>query len=270
MMDFITNRKTQEDKIRRSVRVYLFIGIVTFIFFWFLISLFFSDIIIASPWQTFIALIQLILTKSFWITLSVTLWRFLAGFISGSVIGIVLGVIAGLKKNIRLILEPSRWAFISMPPVVLVMISMIIFGMGSLQTIFVTTVLIIPIMYVNTIEGIDSIDIKLLEMGKVYQANTLMMLRQIYLPGIGGHVLAGLTLATGIGVRIVVLAEVLGSHTGIGYQFYLARVNLETAKLYAWIIICLIIVGFSEFGILKPLRKYVLKWKQSDKNWRII
>nr|QNO57515.1 hypothetical protein PKDJNKLE_00001 [Methanosarcinales archaeon ANME-1 ERB7] len=47
--------------------------------------------------------------------------------------------------------------------VVLVVVCMIWFGMGSAQTIFAPSLLILTIRYVNTITGIESVDSQILE-----------------------------------------------------------------------------------------------------------
>jgi NitT/TauT family transport system permease protein len=148
--------------------------------------------------------------------------------------------------------------------VVLVVVSMIWFGMGSVQTIFVTALLILPIIYVNTTAGIQAIDARILEMGRVYGAGTWLLLREVYLPGLGGPVLAGLTLAAGIGIRIVVLAELLGAYSGIGYSFSLARTNLDTPALFAWIVVCLFLGGGLELCLLGPLKNHLMRWKPSN------
>nr|QNO56047.1 hypothetical protein GMDKCDLI_00026 [Methanosarcinales archaeon ANME-1 ERB7] len=62
------------------------------------------------------------------------------------------------------VLEHMRWLLMSVPPVVLVVVCMIWFGMGSAQTIFATSLLILSIMYVNTITDIVSVESQILEM----------------------------------------------------------------------------------------------------------
>jgi NitT/TauT family transport system permease protein len=157
-----------------------------------------------------------------------------------------------------------RWALMGVPPVVVVTISMIWFGIGGVQTIFVAAILILPIMYVNTVEGIEAIDSRILEMGRMYKTPAPMMLREIYLPGISSPALAGVTLAAGLGIRIVVLAEVLGAFSGIGYEFSLARINLETPKLFAWVIVCLLLVGLFEWAILSPAKERIMGWRKEQ------
>lgn len=242
--------------------VYGVLGAGLFLLVWQILTFIFHRLIIASPVDTFLALAQMIQTIDFWQTLGVTLSRFGLGLLLGSVLGFGLGLLAGIKPNIRQMLVPLRWTLMGVPPVVVVTISMIWFGIGGVQTIFVTAILILPIMYINTIEGIESVDPKILEMGKVYNATLRMLLKEIYLPGIGGPVLAGLTLSAGLGIRIVVLAEVLGAFSGIGYEFSLARINLQTPKLFAWVIVCLLLVGIFEWAILNPAKEQVMGWRK--------
>ena len=241
---------------------YVLMGVGLFVLVWQVLSSIFHEIIIASPADTLLSLIKMSQTVDFWNNVGITVGRFGLSLLLGSLAGFVLGLAAGLNKNIRWLLEPFRWSLMTMPPVVLVVVSMIWFGMGSIQTIFVTALLILPIIYVNTIEGIKAVDASILEMGRVYKANSRMLLKEIYLPGIGGPVLAGLTLSAGMGIRIVVLAELLGAYSGIGYEFSLARTNLDTPALFSWIMVCLFLGGFIDLGILNPARKRIMRWKE--------
>ena len=145
-------------------------------------------------------------TAEFWSQVGVTLERFGLGLLFGSLTGFGLGLAAGLHTRVKWLLEPLRWFLMTMPPVVMVVVSMIWFGMGSTQTVFVTALLILPIIYVNTMAGIEAIDSRVVEMSQVYGAGGFLRLKEIYLPGLSGPVLAGLTLAAGLGIRIVVLA----------------------------------------------------------------
>lgn len=259
----ITNDSDIQTQTNRRLRNTL-LGVALFLAMWQVMSIFVADIIIASPVDTILSLTRLAFTADFWHALGITLKRFGLSLLCGALTGFGLGLLAGLKPIIKSILEPMRWALMSVPPVVLVTIGMIWFGMGSIQTIFVTSLLIIPIMYVNTIEGVDGVDKTLLEMGRVHKAGWLLLLKEIYLPGIGGPVLAGLALSAGFGIRIVVLAEVLGAYTGVGYEFSLARTNLETPTLFAWIAVCLLLVGAFEFGVLSPAKGYIMRWKKEQ------
>ncbi len=249
---------------KRSATIYLWLGagVCLLLFFWWLVSLLFDEIIIASPLKTFGSLAQMMLTEPFWKSVGITSQRFITALLLGSLTGFVLGLAAGLNEKIKWILEPFRWILTTIPPSVLVVVSMIWFGMGSTQTVFVTSLLIIPITYINTLAGLDAVDQRLVEMAGIYHTPMTMMIRELYIPGVGGYVLTGLSLAAGMGIRIVVLSELLGAYSGIGYEFALARTNLDTPALFAWVLVCLALGGGLDICLLNPVRNHIMKWQE--------
>ncbi len=255
---------TRTSEIKSPAAIYLWLGMGICLLFicWWLVSLFFDEIIIASPLKTVASLGSMMCTGAFWKSVGISFQRFALALLLGSFIGFAFGLAAGLNDAVRWLFEPFRWILMTIPPPVVVVVSMIWFGMGSVQTVFVTTVLIMPIMYLNTLAGIDAVDQQLVEMAGIYRAPGTMLLRDLYIPGVGAHVLAGLSLAAGMGVRIVVLSELLGAYSGIGYEFSLARTNLDTPALFAWVMVCLILGGGLEICILNPMRNHIMKWQE--------
>jgi NitT/TauT family transport system permease protein len=84
-----------------------------------------------------------------------------------------------------------------------------------------------------------------------------MRLTKIYAPVLTGPFLSGVIIATSNGVRVVVLAELLGAGQGIGYSLALARTNLETENLYALALLSMLIVCAVELVFLRPARKRI-------------
>jgi NitT/TauT family transport system permease protein len=248
---------------KRSPALYVSLGIVFMIAVWQILSLIFSPIIIASPVATVQALIELIKDGKLWSQFGYSLARLLIGLAAGSIIGINLGIIAGLNSRMRSFLEPLRWGIMTVPAIVVSVLGMLWFGMGSTQVIFMTAVITIPTNYVNTLEGMLAIDSRILEMSDIYRIPTRLRLTQIYLPGIGSAVLAGLTLASGIGVRASILAEFIGARDGIGHSLFLSWTFLDTPSLFSWIIVTFALLGLVEFGILKPIRDRLTRWKRA-------
>ncbi len=238
------------------------LGVALLLLAWWLLAAVSSDLVVASPLQTLTGLVGLLLTAEFWIHTGITMARFCLSLALGGVAGLTLGMAAGIEPRVKWLLAPMHWVLMTMPPVVLVMLAMIWFGMGSVQTVFVTALLIFPMVYANTRAGIEAIDPGLLRMARVYHAGRMQRLRHIYLPGIYPTLFAALTLATGMGIRIVVLAEVLGAADGIGYAFSLTRTNMDTPALFGWIVVCLIIGGGLDGMLFSPLKAHVLRWRE--------
>jgi len=247
---------------RRAGRLYAALGAAAIVAGWQLLSLVVNPAIMASPVDTAKALGTLALDGTLSTHLLITLKRLVIGLSLGAVTGLVLGVVAGLQPRLRSFLEPLRWVGMTTPAVIIAVLAMLWFGLGDVSVIFIVAVIIVPVMFVNSVAGILSIDSRLVEMGEVYRFSRRLLLTEVYLPGIGSHVMAGLTLATGVAVRAVVLGEVLGAMDGIGYAFSRAMSYLETPELFAWVVVLLALMGALDFGVLRPLTRRTMHWRE--------
>jgi NitT/TauT family transport system permease protein len=265
-MAFITDNNTNRKPLvprHRGRALYIGLGIAGMLIIWQILSMVFSKVIIASPVATFAALWNLAADGSLWSQFGYSLARLLIGLIIGSIIGITLGILAGLNLRLRSFLEPMRWAVMTVPAIIISVLAMLWFGLGSTQVVFMTGVITMPISYVSTLEGMLAVDARIIEMAEVYKIPPRLRLTEIYLPGIGSSVMAGLTLASGIGVRASILAEFIGAPNGIGHSLFLSWTFLDTPSLFAWILMAFALLGLVEFGVLKPIRDYLMRWKKS-------
>ena len=247
----------------RGIRLlYAGLGVLALLVAWELLSLWVDPIFIASPLETAKALGRLAAGGDLWIQLLITLKRLVIGLAIGAGVGWAVGLLAGLSPRLRSFLEPLRWVGMTVPAVVVAVLAMLWFGLGDFAVNFVVAVIVAPSMYVNTMTGVLAVDPRLVELAQVYRFSRLLRLREVYLPGTASPALAGLTLATGVGVRAVILAEVLGAMSGIGHAFGRAKSNLEMPEVYAWVILLLALMALLEFGLLRPLRRRALRWRK--------
>lgn len=248
---------------RRTRLLYTLAGVAAILIGWQLLSLFVNPAIMASPADTIQALADLAWGSTLWIQLLITLKRLVIGLAVGTSIGLVLGIGAGLEWRLRAFLEPLRWVGMTIPVVILAVLAMTWFGLGDFTVMLVVALVVMPTMYVNTVEGVLAIDPRLVEMGRVYRFSRGLLLREIYLPGVASPAIAGLTLATGISVRAVVLAELLAATSGIGHAFARASSFLKTPQLFAWVLVLLVLMAAIEFGVLRPVKRRAMRWRKA-------
>ncbi len=228
---------------------------------WQVLSFFMPRIVLATPVETAAALFSMAGSTQFWIQIAASIWRIVLGVAIGGTAGFFLGLAAGLNSTVRHLLEPLRWIVMSVPAVVVVVIAMLWFGMGSGMVVFITSILLSPLVYVNTVRGLDMVDSRLTEMAAVYCMTSGQKIRHIYIPAVMSHVASAMVVATGMGVRIVILAEVMGASEGIGHALSLARSTIDTARLFAWVFICIAIVAVIEYLMIKPVERRIMRWK---------
>lgn len=246
----------------RTSRGWSVVGVLLLLGGWQVTAQYLGPMLMASPVQAVIALGVLVRSPSFWEHASASLMRIGTGVGLGCAIGLTLGVLAGHNARLRGLLEPLRWLLMAMPPVVVVVLAMLWFGLGSAMVIFITVLMMAPGMYVNTVKGMLLVDRTLVEMTHVYRFGAWMRLRHLYLPALAAPLTAALLIATCGGVRLVVMAEVLGAESGAGFALANARSTFDSGELYAWVILILGLVAALEFALLQPLQRRLMLWQE--------
>jgi len=215
-----------------------------------------------AVWESLIRLAE---TGRLWQHLAVSLYRSLAGFAIGAAAGFLAGALAAFSKPFYYMLKPLIGALLSFPAVVVVMLGMVWFGVGSEVAIFITALFTFPIMYISVVEGVGVIDEQLLEMAAVYQISKWHLWWSVYLPALATAILAGFAFAAGTAFRKTVMAELLGSNDGVGYAMAITRFSLDTAELFAWVTVCLLVVASIELVLVQPVDRYSRLWRLSGK-----
>ena len=126
-------------------------------------------------------------------------------------------------------------------------------------SVFISFLMVLPVIYTNILEGIQQTDSKILEMAKVFQVNPGRKIRYIYVSQVLPYFLSACRLSLGMCWKAGVAAEVIGVPSGsIGEKLYNAKIYLNTPDLFAWTIVIIVIsfvfeicVAFFQKG--KPL-----------------
>ena len=105
------------------------------------------------------------------------------------------------------------------------------------------------------------VDPGLVEMARVYRLTPWQRLIRLYIPAISAPLTAALLIALCNGVRIVVLAELLGGENGMGQALADARSSFDTPTLFGWVLIILLLVALLELVLLQPVQRYLNRWQ---------
>jgi len=109
-------------------------------------------------------------------------------------------------------------------------------------SVLTSFMMVMPIIYANIYQGLDSADVKLLEMAKVFRIGRWRKIKAIYLPAILPHFAAAISVGVGLCWKAGIAAEVIGIPSGsIGQKLYEAKLYLMTKELFAWTAVIIII-----------------------------
>lgn len=201
-----------------------------------------SHLLLVSPWTALVRLATLSGQDSFWLAVSHSLGRILLGFALALVTGIVLAVVSARWHLVDTLLWPYMAAIKATPVASFIILCLIWLDSRSLS-VFISFLMVLPIIYTSVLQGIRATDIQLLEMATVFKVSRWRRLVYIYLPQLRPFLVASCTVATGLAWKAGIAAEVIGIPAGtIGERLYQAKVYLDTGDLFAWTIV---VVGLS-------------------------
>ncbi|MBV4421402.1 ABC transporter permease subunit [Clostridium tyrobutyricum] len=193
-----------------------------------------SPILLPSPFEVIKAFISLAAEVYFWKSIFQSLFRVILGISISVFGGIVLGIFAGLNKFVEDLLEPVI-VTVKATPVISIIIIALVWFTSSKVVVFTAILICFPIVYTNVLEGIRSIDGKLIEMANIYKVKKRYILIDIYLPGIKNYIVSGIVMCLGIGWKVSVASEVLSTPKySIGLNLLNSKTMLETSELFAW------------------------------------
>jgi NitT/TauT family transport system permease protein len=222
---------------------------------WSVAAAYYPAAILPSPGETFEALRWLLGRESFYGHLRVTAGRGALGFVLAMGLGSTLGFLMGRFRVVAWLLNPLVGISTMVPPIFWVAVMIIWLGLGSGPPVLVVVITATPLVAVNVSQGMSSIPPPLVEMSYVFRVSRMTRLRDLYLPGVSGHLYAAALIAVRFTWRTVIMAEFIGSTTGLGNRLAWARQNLEMNLAFAYLVVIVAMGMTLEYGILRPAQR---------------
>ena len=176
----------------------------------------------------------------FWGTVWFTFRKIVAGFLLGLGFGLGLGALAGRFPLFEILFRP--WAtMIKSIPVASFIIICLIWMSSSRLSIFISFLMVLPIVYTNVLQSIRSADRQLLEAVSIFRLSWPKRALYLWLPQLKPYLLSACTVSLGISWKAGIAAEIIGIPAGsIGRMFYDAKVYFNTVDLFAWTVIVVV------------------------------
>jgi len=170
-----------------------------------------------------------------------SLYRVFTGFIIAFAAAFPLAVIMGMNRRMEDYFEPALEFIRHIPPIACIPMLILWFGIGETSKIAVIILAAFFPIFMNTLSGVANCDVKLLEVGDVFEFTPADKFFSIILPAIIPSVIVGMRLGLGYSWRALIGAELIAASSGIGYMIMDAE-QLSRPDI--------IIVGILSVGIL--------------------
>lgn len=237
-------------------------SILVFFAFWDYGNQVYGDFILPSPQDSLAKLFQLFLQGSAAEFLWVTTYRALVGFGFAIIVGSLLGTLAGLSVTLSMAVRPLVTILIGVPPIAWIVLALLWFGADDSTPIFTIAVTALPITFAAGVQGARTLEPNLTEMSKSFGASKWMTFYDVHLPHILSYLFPSWITALGTSWKVVVMAELLSSNSGVGAGLAAARVNIDTPATMAWIVAIVTVLLIAEYAVFEPFKRRVEKWRE--------
>ncbi len=213
-----------------------------------------QQLLVPTPLSVLLRLGTLWQENGFWSTVWFTLRKIVAGFLLGLGAGVGLGALAGRFPLFEILFRP--WAvMIKSIPVASFIIICLIWMSSEQLSVFISFLMVLPILYNNVLQGVRSADQQLLEAVRIFRLSWPKRLLYLWLPQIKPYLLSACTVSLGISWKAGIAAEIIGIPSGsVGRMFYDAKVYFNTVDLFAWTVVVVVVSVLFEKGFLALLK----------------
>ena len=193
-----------------------------------------GHLLLASPVDAAVRLVQLSGTAPFWHSVAATVVRIFGGFLLSCLLAVLCAALSARFRAVRELLYPPVAAVKAVPVVSFIILALVWLDADQLS-LFISALMVFPPVYLNVLAGIGSADRQLVEMAKVFRVPLRRQLWGIYVPAVLPHFRSAVSLALGLCWKAGLAAEVIGLPRGtMGEALYQAKVYFMTEELFAW------------------------------------
>ncbi|MFO1039885.1 MAG: ABC transporter permease [Geminicoccaceae bacterium] len=193
-----------------------------------------------------------------------TVGRVVKGFALGVVAATVLGALTGYSDTARRLLDPTLQALRNIPSIAWVPLFILWFGIFETSKIVLIAVGTFFPVYLGLLTGIQGVDRKLVEVGRIYHLSPFSMVRRILLPAAMPSYLTGLRSGLGLGWMFVIAAELMGASEGLGYLLLDGQMTGNAAQILGALVL-FAILGKGTDAALEWVIRRRLAWQDGFK-----
>ena len=251
---------------RKSIknRFYPIIFFVALLLIWEAISRFgvFPPFILPSPSSILVSLVTGFTSMQY--DILITLYEALTGFIIAIILSVAIAIamdsIIGFKKTIYPVLIISQ----TVPIIIIAPLFIIWFGYGYAPKIIIVTLICFFPITISLLQGLIAVDKELIDLLRSMGASKFQIYKFVKIPSAMPGFFSGLKIAATYSIMGATIGEWVGGKSGLGVYMIRAKQAFETDRVFAAIII-IVILSILLLKLIEFIEKKNMPWlKISD------
>lgn len=235
------------------------LSLVLLLTMWGVVSLVVGRGILPSPTEVFPVAWHIVISGDFAPPLFASLFRCFLGFTLSMLLGVTFGISSALFSRLRIASLPIFTIIMSVPSLVMIFALMMMLGQTNFTIILVTGIIVFPFITIPIRDAMKEIDQDALSMADSFKAGNLRKALDIYIPYLLPSILATSRIGFSLSWKVVVLSEVFGFTSGIGWQISLNYFHYDITSLISWLVVFIAVILIFE-QILRTAEQRVVRW----------
>jgi NitT/TauT family transport system permease protein len=194
----------------------------------------------------------------------ITTQEILAGYLLAVVVSVPLALLITYSRTVESTLYPLIVFLQIVPKIAIAPLFIIWFGFGFTPKLLLVFLLSFFPIVVSSIAGFKSLDPDVMDLARSTGASEWLMFRKIRLPQALPSIFTGLKVGAALAATAAVVAEFVASNRGLGYLLLEYNGNLETAMVFA-VILVLSAIGLLVYYAVELLEKLAIPWHVSQR-----
>ena len=234
---------------------------VAIVAFWTGLSWRYGAYVLPSPWSVVVGFVDILRTGEIWRHTFASVYRIVVGFGAAVGVALLLGLAAFVSRVARGVVHDLLSVLNATSVFVWIVISIVWFGLSHWAPIFTTFMITLPVVASNIVEGVESVDRRLLEMGDVYRLSGGEKFRSIVVPSTVPYLIAGMKVGFGLALKVSVVAEIFGVTSGIGYIMNYSREILATQMVFVWAVVMILVMMLTDRLVFDAMSRRLTRWR---------
>jgi len=245
---------------RRVLNIEMLVSLGALLVSWQVASLFLPEFVLPGVQLIFQEFLKMAREGTLFSDTLLTLYRIVRGLIVGFIVGAFLGIAMGTAKKTEHYLIPIVNFIMGIPALSWTLIVILWFRGTETRILVLMLAISFPVFAHSVLDAVKGVSKEWMEMTLVFRPTRGQVYRMLILPSIIPHILTAWKVTVGFAVRVVIVAELVGASTGVGFRMLQQQSLLNMSGVLAWTLV-LVVSGFGMQFVISKMESRLLRWR---------
>jgi len=220
------------------------------------------SVIFPTPLQVVVAALDLARDGTLWDHIGASLLRVGCGFLLAVAVAVPLGLFMGWVAGAYATLNPIFQILRPISPIAWIPLAILWFGVGDGSPVFLIFLASVFPLIVQTTVGVHTIERQYIRAAQNFGVSRAKLFLEVVIPAALPQVIVGMRVSLGVAWLVVVAAEMIALHSGLGYLIIDSR---NAGNRYDLVVAGMIIIGLIGLSLDAVMRRLetlkIVRWR---------